>query len=529
MDLRKDEFQITIYHCSTKIISRNKGRSAVASAAYRSGEKLKNKYDDKLHNYSRKTGVVYTEVLLHKYAPSEYKEREILWNAVELAEKNKNAQLAREVEIALPVELNRDEQIKIVREFVNENFIINGMCADIAIHEKHSKKHENPHAHIMLTMRPIHEGGKFAPKSKKEYILDEKGNKQYDPVKRAYKCRKIRATNWDSTEFLQGYRKAWAEKINSFLAQKGISQAVSHLSYAERNIDQIPTIHLGHASHALEKRGIKTVRGNRNREIQKLNQEKINANPLQRILTYGTQQDALNYLSDIRNQYIFLSDQRDDFDKKIEEAIDYALPSAKNRLVSMERDVVNIKGLVNKKIQIQSNIDGLKWWQLYQKNKLLNQSLNLKSQIEIMTDDFNKKWGIATDNAKAEMQDIKGTIKALEQQIEEAAQIKTEISTRLDETKMLYQRCLLPIAAHYKLNRISNILPPIPNGNKRSMSQKLKDYSRLQELNSFTYNEVKDSYTPEAQERIQEFLEKRAEQRINNKRQQDQEYEGEER
>ena len=147
---------MAIYHLSIKIISRGKGKSVVAAAAYRAGEKIKSAYDGIEHDYTRKGGVVHTEILLPDHAPSEYANRATLWSAVEKSETAKNAQLAREIEIALPVELSREQGITLVREYVNRNFVEKGMCADVAIHDKNDG---NPHAHILLTMRPIEPDG----------------------------------------------------------------------------------------------------------------------------------------------------------------------------------------------------------------------------------------------------------------------------------------------------------------------------------------------------------------------------------
>jgi ATP-dependent exoDNAse (exonuclease V) alpha subunit len=150
----KGESEIAIYHLHIQIVSRGKGNSAVASAAYRAGEKITNEYDGEIHDYTRKGGVVYTEILLPDHAPAEYKNRAVLWNAVEKSEAAKNAQLAREFEISLPKELTLLQNKSLVRRYVAENFVRKGMCADIAIHDKNDG---NPHAHLMLTMRPIDE------------------------------------------------------------------------------------------------------------------------------------------------------------------------------------------------------------------------------------------------------------------------------------------------------------------------------------------------------------------------------------
>lgn len=259
---------MAIYHCHCKIISRGQGRSAVGAAAYRSGEKLYNEYDGIEHDYTKKGGVVYSEIMLCENAPKEYQDRQTLWNAVEQIEKSSKAQLAREYEVALPVELSREEQIKLVRDFAKENFVYNGMCVDFSIHDKEDG---NPHAHIMLTTRPIEQDNSWGVKQRKEYILDKNGQKQYDKKKQTYKCKTVKTTNWDSKEFLQRSRESWAEKVNQELERKNVPQRVDHRSYNEQGIEQIPTQHIGVSANAMEKRGIESQRGNENREIKKAN------------------------------------------------------------------------------------------------------------------------------------------------------------------------------------------------------------------------------------------------------------------
>lgn len=259
---------MAIYHCHCKIISRGQGRSAVCAAAYRSGEKLYNEYDGIEHDYTKKGGVVYSEIMLCENAPKEYQDRQTLWNAVEQIEKSSKAQLAREYEVALPVELSREEQIKLVRDFAKENFVDNGMCVDFSIHDKEDG---NPHAHIMLTTRPIEQDNSWGVKQRKEYILDKKGQKQYDKKKQTYKCKTVKTTNWDSKEFLQRSRESWAEKVNQELEKKSLPQRVDHRSFKEQGIEKIPTQHIGVSANAMEKRGIESQRGNENREIKKAN------------------------------------------------------------------------------------------------------------------------------------------------------------------------------------------------------------------------------------------------------------------
>ena len=170
----REVIPIAIYHCNIGIVSRGKGKSAVAAAAYRSGEKITNEWDGMTHDYTRKRGVVHTEILLPPHAPPSFSDRSTLWNSVELYEKAGNAQLAREIDAALPIELSREEQIRLVREYCSSQFVSRGMCVDFAIHDTDSG---NPHCQIMLTMRPLDERGAWAAKSKKEYDLDENGER----------------------------------------------------------------------------------------------------------------------------------------------------------------------------------------------------------------------------------------------------------------------------------------------------------------------------------------------------------------
>ena len=258
---------MAIYHLSIKIISRGKGKSAVAAASYRSGEKIKNEYDGIVHDFTRKGGIAHTEILLPQNAPQEFSDRGTLWNSVEKIEKSKNSQLAREMEIALPKELDREKQINLVREYVKDNFVKVGMCADIALHDKNDG---NPHCHILLTMRPLNEDTTWGAKSKKEYILDENGEKV--KLKNGnYKTRKINTVDWNEQDKAEEWRKTWADITNKYLEENSIQEKVDHRSYQRQGIEEIPTIHLGVSASQMEKKGIATDRGNINREIRKQN------------------------------------------------------------------------------------------------------------------------------------------------------------------------------------------------------------------------------------------------------------------
>jgi archaellum component FlaC len=215
---------------------------AAGSAAYRAGEEIREKDGEIVHDYTKKGGVVHSEIILPNGAPLEYKDRETLWNAVERAEKRKDAQLAREINVALPTEFDLEEQKALLREYIKENFVDKGMIADFTIH--HARE-ENPHAHIMLTTRTV--------------TPDGFGNKNRD---------------WNSIQNLVDWREDWADKTNRMLEQKGLEERIDHRTLKAQGIDREPTIHMGAEATALERRGIRTELGDYNREIKRRNQER---------------------------------------------------------------------------------------------------------------------------------------------------------------------------------------------------------------------------------------------------------------
>ncbi|HFZ9760423.1 TPA: MobQ family relaxase [Streptococcus agalactiae] len=259
------------FHFSVNIISRGKGKSAVASAAYISGEKIKNEWDGVTHDYTKKQGVISKEIFLPDHAPKEYKDRKTLWNSVELFEKNSNAQLARNFIISLPKELSIEENKKMIEEYVQNNFVKEGMIVDLAIHDESREGNQNIHAHIMTIVRPINEDGTWGQKSKKEYILDEKGekvlNKNGNP-----KTRKVELTTWNDKGNVEKWREKFSDLCNEYLVKNKIEKRVDHRSFKRQGIKQIPTIHLGASASAMERKGIRTEKGDINREIKKQNE-----------------------------------------------------------------------------------------------------------------------------------------------------------------------------------------------------------------------------------------------------------------
>lgn len=247
------------------IISRRTGRSAIQMAAYCSRDKLYSDYTGKSYDYTDRQDLVYHEIILPDYAPDTFRNSEVLWNSVEKIEKSKNARLARTVIIALPKELSHSSHIQMVRQYAQEFFVQQGMCADISIHDKGDG---NPHAHILLTTRSLDRDGKWMCKQRKNYLLDKNGNRVRDSVTRQYKLgRSIKTTDWDEPERVEEWRKGWARVCQSWFERCGISKEITHISYARQGLDREPTIHLGARVKALEDRGLLTDRSKKNRDI----------------------------------------------------------------------------------------------------------------------------------------------------------------------------------------------------------------------------------------------------------------------
>ena len=215
------------------------------------------------HDYTRKGGIVHAEIMLPAHAPPEFADRSTLWNSVEQIEKTRDSQLAREIEAALPRELSGEQQLALVRAYVKDNFVDKGMCADFAIHDKGTG---NPHVHIMLTVRPLKENGAWGAKCRKAYDLDENGQRIPDG-KGGWKNHREDTTDWNDKGNVEIWRAAWAACTNRALEAAGHPALVDHRSYKRQGIDKIPSVHLGPAASQMEKRGIRTDKGEVNRQI----------------------------------------------------------------------------------------------------------------------------------------------------------------------------------------------------------------------------------------------------------------------
>jgi hypothetical protein len=231
---------MAIFHLSAQVISRGKGRSVVAAAAYRSGTRLEDERQGLTHDYGRRHGVRTAFIMTPESAPDWMRDRQTLWTAVDAAEKRKDAQTAREINIALPRELTPEQQRAVVQEFVQAAFVGRGMVADVAIHEGHNDQEPNPHVHILLTTRTIAPDG-FGAKNR----------------------------DWNAKKLLVDWRAQWETACNAALDKAGQSVQIDARSLANQGIaDRLPTVHEGSAVRQMEQRGAQTDRGSQNRTIR---------------------------------------------------------------------------------------------------------------------------------------------------------------------------------------------------------------------------------------------------------------------
>ena len=254
-------------HFDLKIVQRSKRQSAVAAAAYQSGERLFSEYDQKQKYYSHKSEIVHTEIMLPPHAPPEYADRNTLWNAAEAIEKQWNSQLARRLVLAIPRDIPPEQQADLIRDYCREFFVSKGMIADFAIHDKGDG---NPHAHILFTMRGMDEQGRWLPKSRKVYDLDENGERIRLPSGN-WKSHKEDTVDWNDQKYGEIWRQAWQDTANRYLEAIGSPERLNLKSYERQGIDKIPTVHMGPAVSYLERKGIQTNIGNLNRDIKAAN------------------------------------------------------------------------------------------------------------------------------------------------------------------------------------------------------------------------------------------------------------------
>lgn len=414
------------YHCSVKVISRSSGRSSVAAAAYRSGETIKNERDGITHDYSKKQGVQHSEILLPENAPEQFQDRNTLWNAVEKSEVRKDARTAREIEIALPAELNTKEQAALVRDYTQHNFVDKGMCADFSIHDAGSG---NPHAHIMLTTRSVTPEG-FAGKDR----------------------------SWNDRQLVEEWREDWAKSYNREMGKKNLPDRVDHRSLKAQGIEREPTVHMGKAAQ-MERRGVRTERGDINRErkasgreLAAINgelkalaaeRERAAAEPIRAEQPASLEQIAAK-LQEKEKRYFDISAQIKSEKENLAE-ISLEIRAQEGQRQSLEHDAKNLRGMWRKSNELEAKKTEIKDEGIFHDRKAVKEidrqldSLN-KSRDEARAK-FRATWGIEpnskiiTDKA----QEIAERITALQAAAVEPMQRISELQERQKAAAMDYK------------------------------------------------------------------------------------------
>ena len=410
-----------IYHLEAKVISRGAGRSAVAASAYMSCSKILNDYDGVQHDYTRKQGLVWEQVFIPENAPAEWKGRANLWNAVEETEKTKDSRLAREFVATLPIELNKSEWTDMLTDFIKSNFVADDMCADVAIHDTDG---HNPHAHIMLTVRPLDECGKWQYKTEKEYLCIKNGEergftaaefkvaqadgweKQYQyrvgkkkvymapseaakfgyerlskyPKATKYGRQNPIAARWNSEEQLVLWREAWSNAVNRSLEQNEIAERIDHRSHAERGLTEQPTIHEGVIARALEKRGVVSDRCELNRQIRRDNAElRAIQHEIKKLKSVVSDVGAT--LENLRARLIILMYQLQNIGKGKAETKEY-LSDTKPKIARFTSLVNRIKAVENERRAAMKEKKNTSAWQIMKHQELNNRFSELTEDLE---------------------------------------------------------------------------------------------------------------------------------------------------
>lgn len=473
---------MAIYHLEAKVISRGTGRSAVAASAYLSCSEIFNDYDGIQHDHTRKKGLVWQQVFLPRYAPQEWQDRSVLWNAVEENEKTKDSRLAREFVVALPIELSEAQWVKLLSEFISDTFVTDGMCADVAIHDPDPPGH-NPHAHIMLTVRPLDEEGKWQYKTEKEYLCvrsgEEKGftaaefkaaqvdgwEKQYQykvgkkkvymtssaaeaqglervskyPKSTKYGRQNPVAERWNSEEQLVLWRKAWADVVNLHLEKASRAERIDHRSHAERGLDEQPTIHEGVVARALERKGVVSDRCELNRQIKADNALLRELKSQMKKLAQAVKASLPAFaeaMETLRANMVVFRYQLRHISRgkyKLGQYLDSAKPTLAGYLAVVEK----IKNAVKERKALLAEKKEISFWNL-PKSKELNEKIakltedleELKSEKAMLLNQLN--WadnaGIAT--IKKDIASVEAGLSKLEQQ---EAKYSSELETALNE------------------------------------------------------------------------------------------------
>ena len=393
---------MAIYHLHVSMVKRSSGRSSVAAAAYRSAEKLRSEQDGMTHDYTprtssvnaaayrsgeklgeydytRKQGVVHTEIMLPSNAPREYEDRATLWNANEKSEKRKDAQTARDIDIALPIELDRQEHIILVRAYVKENFVDKGMCGDLAIHDKGDG---NPHAHILLTTREVSEKG-FGKKNR----------------------------DWNSTAQLKSWRENWAVACNECLRKH--NKRIDHRTLKAQGIDREPTIHIGVVAKHMERKGLEHPRARLNREIIARN--------------------TARHMHELKEGYIAL-------DKEIS-SLHEITTEARREMNSLRRTAEEIEERAGNIHRIAEQIDELKakrqGMSVFQSKKEIDADIQQFERVhEQATNYFTRTYQFTPEQAELE-------VKRMEATAESKRHLQDKLQEKITPLKEQREACLL--------------------------------------------------------------------------------------
>lgn len=509
---------MAIYHLKFKNISRSEGRTSIASAAYRAGEKLFSEYEGIYHDYSRKGFVVHSEIQLPPNAPKAYQDRQTLWNSSEASENAKDARVAREVEAALPVELDIEQQKDLVREYVEENYVSKGMCTDWSIHNPPARDDlkrpinkdgfptkdesemifQNPHVHIMLTVRGIDETGQWEPKTQTEYLCinpegiergltatelkdraSEGWQKQYRyrnganlvwltkekgeasglerlnkyPKTSRYGRQNPKTEHWNSKSFMLSCRKSWEEACNQALEKAGIEERIDCRSYEEQGVFKIPKLSLSYGQVKMERRATRLkAEGKPEAEIIHTDISQINAD----ILTYNHTIEALQHkiatkqenatpsLKEIRDQIIIVRTNR----KKLRDNLlrtSSALESVQSRLDTYNRSVRDAN------FKIREHTDSLKELQEKlsythpdsKKHKALTEEIQNEKDIIVQLQrhiqELRESYGYSDESLYSADQKeafrCAESLKDIEEKLDNLTQLGEELKEKYRETK----------------------------------------------------------------------------------------------
>ena len=476
---------MAIYHLEAKVISRGAGRSAVAASAYLSCSQIYNDYDGIQHDYTRKRGLVWQEVFLPPIAPAAWSDRSILWNAVEENEKTKDSRLAREFVVALPIELGKTDWQSLLTEFIQDNFVAEGMCADVAIHDPYPPGH-NPHAHIMLTIRPLQENGKWQHKTEKEYLCVRDGaewgftsaeykiaqaevwEKQYQylvgkrkvymapseaekqgyerankyPKSTKYGRQNSISQRWNSDEQLLIWREKWATVANRHLAQyPEIDARIDHRSHAARGLDELPTIHEGYHARKLEAMGIVSDRCEINRQIKAdnalLRELKAKVKKLAAAVKTSIPELA-NALESLRENMIVLMYRISHIrisKQKISDYVDAVKPVVE-RYTEIKQE---IKEKNTERKQLRAEQDSLPFIHVIKHQKLSEQVATLTEDLEELKSEKSMLLNSMECADDAAFSKFKKEVKNLDTQMDALEQAENKFTAELDRTLERYR------------------------------------------------------------------------------------------